>query len=80
MKILEMIKKSDWKQEKGVDPNCIVLLKIEKGAGSYRHEEYTTHEMVMRPGKKEPEFHLGHYFTKLEPAVEDFKKRTKIRR
>jgi hypothetical protein len=76
MKILEIVKKSDWNQGKGVDPNCIVLLKIEKGG----HLEYTTHEMVMRPGKKEPEFYLGHYFTTLDPAVGDFKKRAKIRK
>jgi hypothetical protein len=73
MKILEIVKRSEWKTGKGVDPHCIVILKIEKGG----HLEYTTHEMVMRPGKKEPEFYSGHYFMLLSGASTDFKKRVK---
>jgi hypothetical protein len=75
MKILEMVKRSDWKTGKGVDPHCIVLLKLEKG-GSI---EYTTHEMVKRPGVKEPAFYSGHYFTTLGAAAVDFKKRIEKR-
>lgn len=73
MKILDIVKKSEWRTGKGVDPHCIVVLKIEKGG----RIEYTTHEMVMRPGKKEPEFYLGHYYTTLESAAKDFKKRAR---
>lgn len=73
MKIVEIVKRSEWKMGRGVDPHCIVLLKIKKGG----HLEYTTHEMVQRPGKKEPEFYSGHYFTTLNPAAQDFKKRAK---
>lgn len=73
MKIIGIIKKSEWKRGEGVDPHCIVMLQIEKGG----HLEYTTHEMVMRPGKKEPEFYLGHYFMSLGAASTDFKKRAK---
>lgn len=73
MEIKGIIKQSGWKTGHGVDPHCIVLLMIEKGGKN----EYTTHEMVKRPGKKAMEFYSGHYYTEIEDALKDFNKRTK---
>lgn len=74
---IEIIKQSKWKTGKGVDPHCIALLKITK-SGLKKTIEFTTHEMVMRPGKTEPELYLGHYFTKPTEAEADFNKRSKL--
>ena len=73
MEILGRLAYRDWKKGKGVDPHRIVLLKIRKG----NRIEYTTHEEVKRPGKKEFEHYSGHYFTNLGDAFKDFFKRGK---
>ena len=73
MEILGTLAYSDWKKGKGVDPHRIVLLKIRKGD----RIEYTTHEEVKRPGKKQVEHYSGHYFTNLGDAFKDLDKRGK---